>query len=261
MAQFGERLKHLRRSAKLSQEEASKQLHLTRSTLSGYENGTAEPSIGTLRKIAEYFEVSLDYLMGHSNVESAAGVDLSGRSLRILATTVDAENNENIELVPEKAKAGYRTGFADPEFIKVLPTFQLPFLSKQKKYRSFQISGDSMPPLDDGDYVTGEYVENWGNIKDGFPYLIVTQNDGIVFKVVYNKIKESNSLLLCSTNDFYKPYSVPITEVSEVWKFVNYMSNEPPKLEAKVDHVPNDFSEALKGLKAEVEQLKMKLGD
>ena len=53
----------------------------------------------------------------------------------MLTTTVDSKNKENIEVINQKASAGYRTGFADPEYIKVLPTFQLPFLSADKKYR------------------------------------------------------------------------------------------------------------------------------
>ncbi len=55
---------------------------------------------------------------------------------------------------PEKAKAGYKGGFADPDYIRVLPTFQLPFLSRDKKYRTFQISGDSMLPIPDESFVT-----------------------------------------------------------------------------------------------------------
>lgn len=259
MTSFGERLKHLRRTAKLSQEGLSQALELTRSTLSGYENETAEPSIGTLKKIAAYFEVSLDYLMGISNEGEDGKADITGRFLRVLTTTVDSDDNENIELVPVTAKAGYRTGFADPDFIRVLPTFQLPFLSKQKKYRSFQLSGDSMPPIEDGAYVTAEFVENWNNLKDGFPYVVVTREDGIVFKVVYNKMKESESLLLCSTNPIYEPYSVKVKEVAEIWKFVNFMSSEPPTLDSRKDQ-SGDVSFALQDLKKEVEQLKMKLG-
>jgi len=54
-------------------------------------------------------------------------VYIKGSNLRVLATTVDIANNENIEMVAEKAKAGYTTGYADPEFISELPVFQFPF--------------------------------------------------------------------------------------------------------------------------------------
>ena len=89
---------------------------------------------------------------------------ISGSMLRVLATTVDKNNVENIELVPVKARAGYTSGYADPDFIKVLPAFNLPFLDRNRKYRTFQISGDSMPPVDDGSWVTGEYIQNWNSI-------------------------------------------------------------------------------------------------
>ena len=69
-------------------------------------------------------------------LEAGSDVFLKGSKIRVLATTVNIENEENIELVSEKAKAGYANGFSDPEFIKTLPAFQLPFLSKNKKYNS-----------------------------------------------------------------------------------------------------------------------------
>ena len=135
-----------------------------------------------------------------SELEKGYDIDLTGRGLRVLATTINEENEENIELVAVSAKAGYRNGYADPDFIKVLPTFQMPFLSKDRKYRSFQISGDSMPPVSNGAFVTAEYLANWTMIKDGYPYIVVTKDDGIVFKNVYNHIKKNKSLLLVSTN-------------------------------------------------------------
>ncbi len=93
-----------------------------------------------------------------------------------------------IELVPEKAKAGYATGYADPEYIGELPVFTLPFLSEKKKYRTFQLKGDSMLPIPDGSWVTGEYLQDWMGIISGKAYVVFTLDDGIVFKVVENNI-------------------------------------------------------------------------
>lgn len=228
---ISENIKFLRNAKKLSQEALSKELDIKRSTLSGYENNSSEPSIDMLIKLSNYFHVTVDQLIRKdlTNSNFSEDLDLDGKDLRILVTTVNQENDENIEMIPEKAKAGYRNGYADPEYLKVLPTFQLPFLSKQKKYRSFPISGDSMPPVSHGSYVVAEYLQNWNAIKDGQPYIIITKDDGIVFKIVYNKIFDERSLMLCSTNPFYEPYHVPITEVLEVWKFVNYICPELPE--------------------------------
>src|SRR6185369_16994492 len=112
---------------------------------------------------------------------------IKGTKLRVLATTVDNENRENIEFVNIKAKAGYTAGYNDPEYISGLPTFQLPFLSPDRKYRTFQIDGDSMLPIPDKSYITAEYLTNWNDLKDGHAYIILTMDDGIVFKIAYNQ--------------------------------------------------------------------------
>jgi len=247
--QFGKNIQLLRKRKKRSQEEASFALDMKRSTLSGYESGIARPGYERLILISDYFGVNIDQLLRVdlnalserqlTDMENGFDVDLSGNRLRILATTLNASNEENIELINEKAKAGYRTGYADPEYISVLPTFSLPFLSKQRKYRTFPISGDSMPPVNNGSYVTGEYVQNWNLIKSGYPYIILTKDDGIVFKIVDNQIRESRSLLLSSTNPTYSPYEVPVSEVLEVWKFVNYISPELPQPNLSKDQVAN----------------------
>lgn len=259
---IGENLKVLRKRNKISQEELSKSLDLTRSTYSGYENAAAEPSLETLIKIADFYGLSLDTLMrvrlgdvDDSEVDrilKKGSPDTTGENLRILTISVDDEDGERVELVEEKAKAGYTTGYSDPEYLKVLPTFNLPFLSKNKSYRAFQISGDSMPPVSNNSYVVGEYVQNWNQIRDGKPYVIVTQNEGVVFKVVYNHLLESRELELVSTNPLYKPYRIKVAEIVEVWKFVNYISQDLP--EQQLDE--NDLTQVIKDLQKEVYQMK-----
>lgn len=259
---FAPNLKLLRQRRNLSQEEMAGKLEVTRSSLSGYENGTAEPNFATLIRISNFFRVSIDKLlktelsslseMQLNEIESGYDIDLSGNRLRVLATTVNQEENENIELVPEKARAGYMAGYSDPDFIKVLPTFNLPFLSRDKKYRTFTISGDSMPPVASGSFVTGEYVQNWNTIKSGYPYILVTKDEGIVFKIVYNKIKENKSLQLVSTNPLYDPYEVDVRDVLEIWKFVNFISNELPDPKVEKD----DLSSVVLNLQKEIRQIK-----
>lgn len=246
---FPDNIKLLRKRKKRSQEDVANALELTRTTLSGYENGTAEPNFQTLLRFSEYYKISVDKLLklnmerlsesALSTLEKGFDIDITGKHLRILATTVNKDNEENIELVPVKAKAGYTAGYSDPDFIKVLQTFNLPFLDRNRKYRSFQISGDSMPPVSHGSWVTGEYVQNWNHIKDGFPYLIVTKDDGVVFKIVYSKIKEHGTLMLCSTNPEYSPYEVQIGEILEIWKFSNYISSELPEPNISKDRLTN----------------------
>lgn len=58
------RLKELRKEKKLSQEQIAKILSVTQRTYGGYELETSEPSIQTLCNLADYYNVSLDYLVG-----------------------------------------------------------------------------------------------------------------------------------------------------------------------------------------------------
>ena len=86
-----------------------------------------------------------------------------------------------------------------------------------------------MLPIPDKAYVTGEFVEDWNNVKDGHAYIILTMDDGIVFKVIYNQLRTRKKLLLRSLNTLYEPYEVSVENVKEIWKFTNYISNELPQ--------------------------------
>jgi transcriptional regulator with XRE-family HTH domain len=62
------RLKELRKSRNLTQDEMAKKISLPRSTYSNYETGKREPDYYTLEQIAEYFGVTVDYLLGRNRV-------------------------------------------------------------------------------------------------------------------------------------------------------------------------------------------------
>lgn len=61
------RIKELRIERDLTLDEMSKQLGIGRATINNYEVGRSEPNISTLIKLAEYFDVSIDYLVGRSD--------------------------------------------------------------------------------------------------------------------------------------------------------------------------------------------------
>lgn len=241
-------LRLLRIRKKRTQDDVAKAIETSRATINNYERGT-DPPTEKLIALADYFGVSVDTLVKvnlhtlsesqFTQLEQGFDVFIKGTKLRILATTVDKMNKDNIEVVTVKARAGYTAGYNDTEFISSLPTFQLPFLSKERKYRTFQLDGDSMLPIPDGAFVIGEYVENWYDLKDGNAYVLLTEEDGIVFKVVYNQIRKRKNLLLKSLNPEFKPYEIPISEIREAWKFVNYFSSELPEPVDGIDGLRN----------------------
>jgi transcriptional regulator with XRE-family HTH domain len=228
---FAENIKFLRKRKGLSQSDLSVVLELTRTTLAGYEK-SVQPPFKTLIRFAEYFNVSIDALVRYrldalsefqlSQIEGGFDIDVTGQKLRLLTVSVDKEGRENIEMVPVKAQAGYTSDYGDTAFIAALPKFSLPFLPQDKTYRTFQIQGDSMLPIPEGAWVTGSYIQNWKTIKDGTPCVIVTRDEGIVFKVVYNQVEKNETLLLVSTNRLYKPYELAMKNIAEIWKFETY---------------------------------------
>lgn len=66
MASFGELLKELREDKKISQKELAKKIYVTVGTISNYENNQHYPDIEKLIMLADYFNVSTDYLLGRS---------------------------------------------------------------------------------------------------------------------------------------------------------------------------------------------------
>ncbi|AYA36183.1 helix-turn-helix domain-containing protein [Hymenobacter oligotrophus] len=245
-------LKFWRRELGLTQAQLADKLSIKRSLIGAYEEGRAEPKLTTLVKMARLFGISLDALVttDFSKKRQAAavmrqlqnvpalgadGADVAtvaektkGDNLRVLAFTVDQDQNENIELVPLKASAGYLNGYADQEFIEELPKFRLPMLGQNGTFRAFEISGDSMLPIASGTVIVGRYVADWNEVKDGTPCIVVSKKEGIVFKRVYNRLKEAASLTLHSDNPVYSPYEIDVEDVLEIWEAKSYISSTFP---------------------------------
>jgi transcriptional regulator with XRE-family HTH domain len=263
---FSSNIKFFRKRMSRTQEDVSMALGMKRSTLSGYENAVAQPGMEALVSFSNYYRIAIDTLVRVDlsklpesqlrQLEKGYDVFIKGSNLRVLATTVGPDNNENIELVAEKAKAGYKTGFADPEYISILPTFRLPFLSKQKKYRTFQVSGDSMYPIPDGAWVTGVFIQDWSSIRDRDACIILTSEEGIVFKVVENKIRTEGKLILHSLNPAYEPYALAVNDIREIWQFVNFISSDLPE---NVEDETYRLSLTVRKLQKEVKAIQTKL--
>jgi transcriptional regulator with XRE-family HTH domain len=262
MNHFSNNIKLLRSRKKRTQNEVALALNLKRTTINALENSISQPTVPHLQAYSKYFGIAIDTLinidlgrlseMQFTDLQNGFDVFIRGTNLRVIATTVDRDNNDNIEFVNEKAQAGYVTSFADPEYIGQLPVFQLPFLSKEKKYRAFTISGDSMLPIPNGSVVIGEFIQSFYNIKRGEAYVVVTRDEGIVFKIVEDYISEKRSLRLASLNPTFKPYNLPLPELKEAWKFVCYLNTEIPEPESDLQQL----MKSVKEMKTELHQLK-----
>jgi transcriptional regulator with XRE-family HTH domain len=257
MVKLNENMRSLRKRLKLTQDQFAAKLEIKRSLLGAYEEGRAEPKLELLQKIAEVFHVSVDDLIGKdlSNGVASPSTSFTGNNKEVLVLTADLQGRDNIELVPIKAAAGYLNGYADAEYVKELPKFQLPIL-KQGTYRAFEINGDSMLPLTPGTIVIGEYVENIKNIKSGKTYVVVSQREGVVYKRVFNYLEESGKLFLVSDNRHYSPYQLDGHEVIEAWAAKAYISVQFPDVDSKSDVSVEELAGVVLDLQKEIFQLK-----
>lgn len=257
---LGSNVKFLRTRQKLTQENLGKELNMTRSKLNCIEIGqTKSPSIEDMLKFSSYFKLSIDTLIKIDlskvgelklrDLEAGNDVYIKGGNLRVLAITVDKRNNENVEYVPIKAKAGYQSGYNDPEFIASLPRFSLPNLPKEGSFRIFPTVGDSMLPIPEGSEVVGQYVEDWQSLKLETPCIVILKSQqDFVFKLV--SLQEDRTFLLKSLNPTYQPYEVEVENVLEIWKFHSFFSKEIPDSSL-------DFPQLLKDVKSLEEKIKM----
>jgi hypothetical protein len=94
------------------------------------------------------------------------------------------------------------------------------------------------------------------NIVTGKAYIVFTLNDGIVFKILENNISSDGKLVLFSLNPLYEPYEVHISEVKEIWKFVNYISSELPEPVLPEKQI----FQSIAVMKNDLERIKAKLG-
>jgi len=230
MSQLSNNIKYLRKGKGYTQEELATELGITRSILGSYEEARAEPKLVTLQTIATYFGKTIDELV--NNDVSIAPVSTVNKEteLRILPIVVTPSNKELINVVPNKAIAGYLNGHADQEYIKDLSCFDLPLkeITSNRTYRIFQIKGDSMLPIPSDSYVISYFVENWKDVKENECYVVLTKDDGVVYKRVSTNGSNKNEVLLTSDNTAYLPYTIQTDTVLELWKAIGYISFQLP---------------------------------
>lgn len=255
IVKINENIRFLRKQLGLTQDQFSQKLEIKRSLVGAYEEGRAEPRLELLQKMAELGGYSVDAFIG-KDISAMKPYEKKLMAARdVVVLTVDEQSRNNIELVPQRAAAGYLNGYSDPEYIRELPRFKLPIL-KQGTYRAFEISGDSMLPIAPGTIIVGEWVEDINSVKNGKPYVLVTNREGIVFKRIFNYLQDSGKLFLVSDNRQYSPYQIDGSDVIEIWSAKAYISANFPDGQSQSDLSVDQLTGMVMDLKQEIQSLK-----
>lgn len=255
MSVFSDNLRYLRLSNEETQQQTADSIDIKRSRYEPYESGKIEPPYDILRKISLHFGISIDLLLTVDvrKYDLTELVKLDDNRI-VLPIKVDKAGRNLIEVVPHKARAGYLTGYADPEFIESLQQVSLPFLGPGK-FRAFPITGDSMPPHDTESLIIGRYIENLGEIKKDRTYILVTSSEGITYKRLSSK--NADSITVASDNLIYNPYTIKLSDILEIWEYVAHIGRNDVAPQANSDDPKTMFQSVMR----ELEGIKNRIGE
>lgn len=212
---FASNIRKLRERSGETQAAVAEALGIARGRWAKYEEGRAEPPLELLERIAAHFELGLDALLTEDLAASKKGRSGS-----------EAGSDQEVEVIPGEATAGYLAGYGDPEQLEELERIRLPFLPSGK-LRAFPVRGESMWPVQDGSYVVGRWTEGIERVKNGRTYVVVSRDEGITYKRVWKEEGGGGgTLLLVPDNERYDPYRVNGEAVMELWEYVAHISTE-----------------------------------
>jgi len=235
MSIANQNLKYLRKLRGWTQEEFAQKLRIKRSLLGAYEEERAEPRIEVLEVVCDIFKLTLDEILRKDLSDNKGNYIAKRRAMKL------AGGRPDIPFVPVKAAAGYLAGYADPEFIDELNTFTLPMFSGGN-YRAFEIVGDSMMPTPTGSVIVGEKIESVEDVKNNMTYIVVSRNEGIVYKRILKGNRAKNRLTLVSDNPSYKPYTIDTEDILEIWQAQYIIAKATQQQRWDVDHLANVVS-------------------
>lgn len=217
MAAFSERLKELRTSRGLSQEELGKNLGISKGAINNYEHSVREPKLEMLEAIADFFNVDMDYLLGKSNIPNRVLINEYNNITTAQINNISLISNQKIPMLKEIAYG--KPIYADEKdsYIEIGPNIKADFYIKYK--------GDSMigARILDGDIV---FVKRQTAIENGEIFVVVIENEITLKRVYY--YPEEKTMRLLSENPKYKPIvytGVTLEQIHILGKAVAFLSD------------------------------------
>lgn len=178
---IGKQLKSLRKDNGYTQSDLAKKLHLTPKAISFYENNQREPDIDTLNKIADIFNVSIDYLNGRKSLDFKKGEDYA--TINVYGSIPAGIPIEAIEDISDTEDISFKD------------------FDKNKTYIGLKVEGDSMyPKYLDGDTIILELTPDCESGTDAAVY--VNGYEATLKTVIKN---DNGTITLKPINTSYSP--------------------------------------------------------
>ncbi len=190
-------LKELRKNRKLTQEKLAKSLGLSRSTIAMYETNGSEPDIETLKKIASFFNITVDKLIGKQIDKNIESIEL----------------NRNIYRIPVfgTIPAGIPIDMIADSFIEDYEEIPQEWIKTGHKYFCLKVKGESMTPkFEDGDLLI---LKQQDDCENGDFCAISINHTECTFKKV---IKNKTGITLQPLNPLFEPIFYSNKEIEEL---------------------------------------------
>jgi len=189
---FSVRLKTLRKSKNITQTELGKILNISKSAVAMYEVGAREPNFELLQKIAEYFNVSVDYLMGKEDSPQINSFDIFS------IPGIQPVKTKKLPILGSVACG--EPIFAEEEFEG--------YISADENLKAdfcLHAKGDSMigAGIEDGSIV---FVKQQPTVEDGQIAVVLIDDEATLKRVYFDN--ENQQLILHPENRNYKPIIV-----------------------------------------------------
>lgn len=198
MSILGDNIRKLRLEKGLRGEDLGKHFNVTKTAVSNWESGNRKPDTDIILKLADFFNVTTDYILGNSNIKNNSN---SGVKIPVLGKVVAGIPIEAVQ--------------------DIIDYEEIPReMAKTGDYFALQVTGKSMEPrMQDGDVVI---VKKQPDIESGdIAIVLINGCDATIKKVV----KQDNGLLLIANNqDVYQPkfynakdiQKLPVTIIGKV---------------------------------------------
>lgn len=240
------RFKAIREENNLTQAGFAKKLGINNST-ADIERGRTRLSGAVIKELLHQFKINPLWIYGDSPQKY---LNLNQVNVMPKVIALDAEENENMTLVDQRAAAGYPQNIRETEWHKKLPAFDLPLPQfRNSTHRGFQVEGDSMEPnLKADEWVLAKAIDELSMVGNGKIHVIVTYESVLVKKL--HKLSDPSKIRLISINPEYPPFDLQVTDIQEIWEVTS-------KLTFSLNG--NSENHILKEMQASMEELKQEL--
>jgi len=231
-------IRNIRKEMGKTQSQFAKLIGVSKNSVQLWETEKRNPSIGMVFLIKETYK---------KHTENLDNLSSSINSRPVIELRPDAKANTLIADV--KASAGFGAILDNPKKLEKLPSISLPNAPFGLNV-AFQIEGDSMhPTIRHLDFVAANQLNDINDIRDGYTYIIIDRDDGVLCKRLY---REGVDFKIVSDNPNYPPYKRSQYDVLAFFKCFMRLSTD-----FRTYH--DDVRNAIQELRVEVQQIKLRI--